>query len=259
MSDTAPFTYAHFRRLIAAVRTAGYAFEPLNAVAAARRGAMPVCFLRHDCDNDLVAAVRLARIEGEVGVSSTYFVMLRSAMYNLLASTNAALVREIVALGHRLGLHFDESLHADVAPGRIAALVDRERAWLHDEFGQPIEVVSFHQPSPRVLEGNLALNCLNTYDRTAFAGVHYISDSNLRFRDGDPIALFQDRRHRLIQLALHPEWWSERPLALDAKWDAMLANNLDLMQQGLIGRELTFTRRRRFRIDADESGGGDPP
>lgn len=256
MTGAAAFTYAHYRRLIAAARAAGYTFAPLDAVAAAQRGATPVCFLRHDCDNDLVAAVRLARIESEAGVTSTFFVMLRSAMYNALAPTNAALVREILALGHRLGLHFDESLHADSEPGRIAELVDRERAWLHGEFGQPIEVVSFHQPSPRVLDGSLALNCLNTYDRAAFVGVHYVSDSNLRFRDGDPIALFEDRRHRLIQLLLHPEWWSERPLSLDAKWDAMLANNLDLMQQGLIRRELTFTRRRRFRIDADESGSG---
>ncbi len=259
MTAAAPFTYAHYRRLIAAARAAGYAFEPLSAVTAAQRSAAPVCFLRHDCDNDLVAAARLARIESEAGVTSTFFVMLRSAMYNAMAPTNAELVREIVGLGHRIGLHFDESLHADVKPGRIAELVDRERAWLHQEFDQPIEVVSFHQPSPRVLEGNFALNCLNTYDRAAFAGVHYVSDSNLRFRDGDPVALFENRRHRLIQLLLHPEWWSERPLSLDAKWDAMLANNVDLMQQGLIGRELTFTKRRRFRIDADESGGGDPP
>ncbi|MBM3509213.1 MAG: hypothetical protein FJX61_03615 [Alphaproteobacteria bacterium] len=256
MTDPAPFTYAHYRRLIAAARAAGYGFAPLSAVAEAQHGAAPVCFLRHDCDNDLVAAARLARIESEAGVTSTFFVMLRSAMYNVLAPTNAALVREILARGHQLGLHFDESLHADVAPAGIAELVDRERAWLHDEFGQPIEVVSFHQPSPRVLDGGLVLNCLNSYDRAAFAGVHYVSDSNLRFRDGDPIALFQGRRHRLIQLLLHPEWWSERALSLDAKWDAMLANNIDLMQQGLIGRELTFTKRRRFRIDTDESGGG---
>ena len=87
------------------------------------------------------------------------------------------------------------------------------------------------------------------------AGVHYTSDSNLVFRGGEPEKLFAEGAHRRIQILLHPEWWTDQPMPLAEKWNLMLANNIELMQESLIQREDTFTARRevlvRMTIAAD--------
>lgn len=242
------FTLARYRGILRAGRAADYRFAGFTEIETLRRDGNRACLLRHDCDNDLVAALRMADIEAEEGVSSTYFVMLRSAMYNLLAPPQAALVRRILALGHRLGLHFDESVVAELSDGAVPAEVDRERAILRTEFGCTIEVVSFHQPGPRILDGRIRLGCVNTYDRGDLAGFHYTSDSNLTFRGGAPDVLFAAGTAPLLHLLIHPEWWTEAAIGLDRKWDAMLLDNFELVQAALLEREATFNRRRALRI-----------
>ena len=249
-----PFTHAHYREILRAAASSGYRCAGFGDLAAVRGSDGRVCFLRHDCDNDLTAAVAMAEIEAEEAVRSTYFIMLRSAMYNLLAPTNRALIHRILDRGHWLGLHFDESVVAGDRDDHVAAMVDRERRILFAEFGSAVEVVSFHQPGPRVLEGRIKLTCLNTYDPRDMQGVHYTSDSNLTFRGGEPAALFADGSHRKIQLLIHPEWWAGEALPLAEKWNRMLCNNLELMQASLLQREATYTERREIILRPTRAG-----
>ncbi len=240
----APFTHRAYRDMLRRGVESGYRFSGFSEIDALRDDPGKVCLMRHDCDNDLVAAARLAEIEAGVGVSSTYFVMLRSAMYNLLAPTNARLVRQILGHGHWLGLHFDEALAADEKDDSIAELVDRERRLVSREFGVPIDAASFHQPGDRVLQGRIRLNCVNTYDPRDMAGFHYTSDSNLVFRGGEPTVLFCGAAHPKLQILIHPEWWTEDEMRVAAKWDRMLLNNLQLAEESLRRREAAYTERR---------------
>jgi hypothetical protein len=243
---SAPFTHDHYRDILRTAHKAGYKFARFGDLEVLQAGTERACFLRHDCDNDLVAAQATARIEAKMAVQSTWFVMMRSAMYNLMAPTNRSLVHQILELGHDLGLHFDA---ADVPHGRLRHELDRERRWLEDEFQTPVNVVSFHQPSAEILAGTCDLGVLNTYDRQAFDGVFYYSDSNMTFRDGCPSKLFRDGKHRLVQLLLHPEWWTQDAEDVHAKWARMLANNVALAQRNLLERELTYTRAHRLKIE----------
>jgi hypothetical protein len=243
------FTHGDYRLMLEAGRKAGYRFATFDELDAMRDGTGRACFLRHDCDNDVVAALALAEIEADAGVRSTYFIMVRSALYNVMAPNVAALVRKIVVLGHRLGLHFDEAPYRDLSADQIADAVDRERGWLVREFGQTIDVVSFHQPSARVLANEVRLKgCLNTYDKKDMAPLHYLSDSNLRFRAQSPIECFEAGTHRLLHILLHPEWWTEVQMPLDDKWNRMLMNNFGLMQKSLLEREDTYNEPRSISI-----------
>lgn len=241
-----PFTHARYREMLRAGGAAGYRFAGFGELSAHGAAQTRLCLLRHDCDNDLVAAARLAEIEAEEGVRSTFFLMLRSALYNLLAPTGRTLVRRILDRGHWLGLHFDESVVAGEPDARVSELVDRERQTLREEFGQEIGVVSFHQPGRRILDNRIKLACLNTYDRQDMAGVHYTSDSNLVFRGGEPDALFAEGAHRRIQILIHPEWWTAEPMPLAEKWNRMLLDNLEVMQESLLRREDTYTAPREI-------------
>ncbi len=242
-----PFTHGHYRYILQSALESNYTFMSFPALKEQGNDeGSTVCLLRHDCDNDLTAAAAMARLEEEMGVRSTYFLMLRAAMYNLLSIPNAALVREIIGRGHWIGLHFDEHYYRGVTPQQLTVSVDRERAWLSDEFGVPVEVVSFHQPSSRVLDRQLTLNCINTYDPGDLQDVHYLSDSNTVWKEGCPSEVFRARRYRRLQLLLHPEWWTAEQQTVQEKWNLMLRNNFALMQQSLLDRERVYTQEQEI-------------
>ncbi len=236
----APFTHAHYRCILQSALDSGYAFISFPGLQDVVGDGELVCLLRHDCDNDLVAAAEISRLEEALGVRSTYFLMLRSAMYNLLSVPNAELVREIVGRGHWVGLHFDEHYYQNLTPAEISACVDQERDWLSNEFGVPVDVVSFHQPSQRVLDEKVTLRCINTYDRRDLPDVHYLSDSNTVWTEGCPSHLFRARRYRRVQLLLHPEWWTPEEMTVPEKWNQMLRHNFALMQKSLLARERAY-------------------
>ena len=52
-------------------------------------------------------ALELATIEHEMGVKSTYFLLMHSPFYNLFEKQNFEMFCKIRELGHDLALHFD--------------------------------------------------------------------------------------------------------------------------------------------------------
>ena len=244
-----PFTHEDYRDILRRALAAGYRFA---SFAELRQDGPPSkrCFMRHDCDNDLVAAAAMAEIEAAEGLSATHFLMLRSAMYNLLAPENIQLAKRIVACGQMIGLHFDASERATRSGGDVASEVDRQRDLLSGELGVPVDAVSFHQPDEAILNGRVKINCINTYDAKDMSGVYYISDSNLSFRGGDPRALFDRGEHDNIQVLVHPEWWTVSPMSLMDKWATMLRNNIELMQKSLLEREKTYNEKHPITISA---------
>jgi len=241
----APFTFGHYRQILESGLESGYRFIGFEELAVARGNERYLCLLRHDCEGDLVTALRLGQLEKELKVTSTYFVQLRSPLYNILSGPHAQLVRGLLGLGHRLGLHFDERSHDGASPSVVADLVDSERALLGAEFGVPVEVVSFHQPSQRVLENKIQVRCFNTYDRSDMRGVGYLSDSNWRWRE-DPIEAFRSHTHPHLQLLLHPECWTESSMPVERKWHQVLRDNVEIAQETLLQREDTYKRRARI-------------
>jgi hypothetical protein len=245
----AEFTFGHYRQILESGLESGYRFIAFEDLAGARDTEPYLCLLRHDCEGDLVTALRLGEMEKELGIISTYFVQLRSPLYNVLSRPQGRFVRALLDLGHRLGLHFDERSHDHASPAEIADLVDVERAMLGDEFGVPVEVVSFHQPSARVLENQIKVRCLNTYDRSDMRNLGYLSDSNWKWRE-DPIEAFRSRTHHHLQLLLHPECWTDISMPVERKWHQVLRDNVEISQQTLLEREDTYKRRARITFDS---------
>src|SRR4051794_10657819 len=89
-------TLGGYDALLRTALDAGYAFRPFHDPGDAAR----VLLLRHDIDADLGAAVALGEIEARLGVGATYFVMLRSPVYNLFSRAGDRDVRRLVDLGH---------------------------------------------------------------------------------------------------------------------------------------------------------------
>src|SRR5262249_56512950 len=94
------FSLAHYRELLDAAQAGGYRWAGFDR--APEPGDL---ILRHDVDLSLEAAVALAEVEAEAGAWSTWFLMTRSAFYNLDSAAGERTIARLRELGGRVAHH----------------------------------------------------------------------------------------------------------------------------------------------------------
>ncbi|HRJ45036.1 MAG: hypothetical protein KJZ86_22040 [Caldilineaceae bacterium] len=205
------FTHAGYRILLSRLLAAGYtpaAFGEGEGLLA--RGARFV-LLRHDIDFDLTPALAMARIEAEMGLFSTWFVLVRTEHYNPFSAESSRILGEILGMGHRLGLHFDCAAYPDATADQLNAACGKEAALLEDWFGVDVPVVSFHRPTPALVgsDGALTAPRLHTYMPLFCGPIHYRADSRGLWRYGEPLDSPAFLAGKPLHLLVHPIWWRE--------------------------------------------------
>lgn len=168
---------------------------------------------RHDIDFSVHRALRLATIEGELGFPATYFVNLHSDFYNALEIEIIGKLREILALGHMIGLHFDTSVYSSEAMDltSLEKFLAIEKDILGKITGAKITAFSFHNPS---FNNSLTINneeiagMINSYSSYFRDNYFYISDSNGVWQNKDVKGVFADPKLPRVQVLTHPEWWT---------------------------------------------------
>jgi hypothetical protein len=204
-SDT-DFTIGEYRELLA-IAKAGYLFSQYDAIPWGTRFVL----WRHDCDFSLNRALALARIEAAAGICATYFLNPHSEFYNLLERNQYRLVREIVGMGHRIGLHFDAAFYDIADENSLAHLVSEEAALLESLFGVMPSAFSFHNPGAFHLgcEDEAYGGLVNCYSRRIRTDVPYCSDSNGYWRFRRLRDVLVKATDPCLQVLTHPEWWQD--------------------------------------------------
>jgi hypothetical protein len=174
-----PFSLDGYAALLDA--TAGYTCTFFDTEP--RPGAL---FLRHDVDLSLDAALRMAELEADKGLTTTYFLMTRSVFYNLASAEGERVLARLRELGHRVGLH---AVHP------------------HADFDERFDrVFSWHNPDPDFM-GDLVDGAVNVMTPPWFDPARYRSDSNQSWRNGDPAEALARGDFEWLQLLIHPAIW----------------------------------------------------
>lgn len=201
------FTYDAYRGLIQTLRTFEYGVISYHSKEDNKRSVI----LRHDIDYSLEKSLKLAKLEKEEGIKSTYFVLVTSDFYNPFSAKNAEIIHQIMNYGHEIGLHFDEMAYpqwscADQLTERILG----EAKLLREITGTNVKVVSMHRPSSTALEENLEIpGMINSYGRQFFVGFKYISDSRHRWRE-DPDDVISSGKWLKLHILTHAFWYNDR-------------------------------------------------
>lgn len=203
------FTHAGYRDLLSRLLAAGYipaAFEDAEQLLAE---GVAFVLLRHDIDLDLSYALTMARIEAELGIFSTWFVLVRTEHYNVFSAMGSSIVEEILALGHRLGLHFDCAAYPGATMEEMNAGCAREAGLLEDWFGVSIPITSIHRPPPFLVGSDNTLTAprLHTYMPLFSRQIHYLADSRGLWRFGEPLDSPAFLDGKPLHLLVHPIWW----------------------------------------------------
>lgn len=198
------FTYRAYRELLNLLRERGYFVRGYHDYEDAPR----CVILRHDIDTSLPQAVKLAELEAEEDVRSTYFVLLRTDFYNPASKDSLAALRHIQSLGHEIGLHFDEASYVPaLGPEGFIQSVIKECGLLSAILETPVSTVSMHRPSKATLEADYQIpGIVNSYGTTFFHDFKYLSDSRRRWRE--PVEeIIRSGKHDRLHILTHAFWY----------------------------------------------------
>jgi hypothetical protein len=221
------FTEQRFRWLLRLAKRR-YRFEPFGTNCTE-----PHILWRHDIDYSLERALRIASIEAEEGVQATYFLLVTCRYYSLLEREARRSAQRILALGHRIGLHFDPLVYEGEARPMEDA-IHHERELLEGIVAAPVAVMSFHNPAQAgvldVTRHELG-GLLNVYGGRIRSDYLYGSDSFGVWRFTPMQQVLEEARHPRLHLLTHPVWWTEVPASPRAKIARAIAERSRFLQQ----------------------------
>lgn len=201
------FTYRAYRALLQTLRENGYSFQNYHEAQNVSRCVV----MRHDIDNSLSQAVRMAELERDEGVSATYFVLIRTDFYNVASKCGLKALRQIQELGHEIGLHFDEAAYENQPPPeQIVQNIIKECGLLSALLETRVSTVSMHRPSARTLEANLQIpGVVNSYGQVFFQDFKYLSDSRRRWRE-PVMEIVRSGKYDRLHILTHAFWYHEQ-------------------------------------------------
>lgn len=143
------FTLKAYAEVLSAARETGYKLCTIaDCLSAPEDGVGRLIALRHDVDRRPRNALQMAKLEASQGIRSTYYFRI------VPASFSEPIIRQIAALGHEVGYHYEDWHRADYLPARAIGLFEDALAQLRAIA--PIETISMHG-SPLSRENNLTI------------------------------------------------------------------------------------------------------
>lgn len=200
------FTYESYTKMIALLRRCGYTFTDYNVCDNYKK----CVILRHDIDTSLDKAVQLAKLEEKLRVNSTYFILLSSDFYNVMARDSRDKIEEIQNAGHNIGLHFDELNYDRSSSKGIKEHIIQEIKIMEGILQTKIKAVSMHRPSKETLEADYDLSpVINSYGKKFFKEFKYVSDSRRRWRE-DVMEIIQSGKYDKLHILTHAFWYHDK-------------------------------------------------
>ena len=127
-------------------------------------------------------ALRMATIENELQIQSTYYVLFSSRFYNPFENSVKKVLEKIINLGHELGLHFDTQFSPNPLDEKsvVKSLVIQKEL-LADFFKIKIKSFTLHDPDvgdKLFLRKNKYETLKNASSPSYVKKFSYFSDSN---------------------------------------------------------------------------------
>ena len=208
------FSFRDYSQSLRDFRSSGYAVTGFSSYLKSPQPKHLV--LRHDIDNSIEQALRIARIDATEGCSSSFFLRVHARGYNIMSLPSLAAIREMEDLGHDVELHLEGGI-GDVVGSDNVTWAERQRAVFEAAVGRPLGGFSLHEPArmgglafaDALLDKWSATVEYHAYeDRFTTPTMKYLSDSSGNWREGH-FGYWVDKQP-VLQVLTHPFWWFEK-------------------------------------------------
>jgi hypothetical protein len=168
-------------------------------------------FFRHDVDISLLRTLKMARIEKEYGIRSTYFFRLHAERYSF--EDAKPIIKILADDGFKIGLHYET---LNVTKGNTKKAIELLEYDLHRlREVVPVHAVAAHGQTPHKNRDiweevdKATLDISSAYDMKRDM---YLSDAggkSLRDKDGNYLfdRIYEAKPGQIVQVLIHPDWW----------------------------------------------------
>lgn len=229
MRTPQPFSFDYYRHLLERGQDAGYVISSFERYDSRNPRTL---IMRHDVDYTLNGVAQLARIEIDLGATSTYLFRVHAHEYNVFTPHVYRLIRDLRAAGHEIGLHFEAMSVGRAIGVDPVELLKKEKQFLELVYGAPIITASEHRDISQVVHETPNFHEHHdprqagfqnySLEPRFFRDMKYLSDSNAVWREGDPLQHFG--KYDRFQVLIHPDWWFDSHLLLKGPYFHGLGN-----------------------------------
>jgi hypothetical protein len=204
------FTITNFKRLLEYAKCS-YKFVFFDVKNVAENNSI---ILRHDLEFSVEIALKMAQIEADLGIKTTYFVQLHSEFYNIFEKKNILQLNEIKKLGHQIGLHFDSHFWNISNEDELHEKLVFDKEILEKYLDTTIKAFSFHN------NNEFTLSCrketygglINVYSDYFRENYDYNADSLGYWRFERLEDLLMQRKYDKLQVLIHDGMWQDEIL-----------------------------------------------
>jgi hypothetical protein len=168
--------------------------------------------LRHDVDFALEPALKIGKLDAELGATSSFYFRVHAKNYNLFSVQGLSTVDHLMNLGHEVALHLEEGIER-IGQREKWANLDGQKDSFEKLLGIKIKGFAAHEP---VRFGGFQTSDeakvrweleYHSYESKFTNEMKYLSDSSGRWRERP----FQDyvNEYQKLQVLIHPIWWFE--------------------------------------------------
>jgi hypothetical protein len=170
--------------------------------------------LRHDVEYSIPVAGRMAKIESDLGIQATYFLQLHSVFYNPLDKDVYDTIKNIMDLGHHLGLHFDSHFWGIEKEEDLERYMLIDKETLEKYFECEIKVFSFHCTNDFILscEKERYAGMINVYSKYFKKEIGYNTDSTGIWRYERLENRLKEAKDEKLQILIHDGMWQDEIL-----------------------------------------------
>lgn len=206
------FTLENYRLLIILAKQKGFNFISYKDDFIPERKDI---LWRHDVEFEPDIALKMAEIEKELKVKSTYFFQTHSPFYNIYCKHYSNIFKKIKELGHYIGLHFDSHYYGINEEKQLEEYITLDKEYFEKVLKTPIDTFSFHNTTPftqSCLEYKYAglINVYSSHFKTKF---NYCGDSLGYWRFDRLEDVLMDETVQHLQVLIHDANWSEEVMS----------------------------------------------
>jgi hypothetical protein len=199
------FSLALYAQTLRKAKSLGYEFPTVSEL---RDGALshdPFLLLRHDIDVSPRYALAMAQLEHEMGICSSYYVLLHSPYYNPAAPPHWDALKKMISLGFEVGLHYETNFFESRGLDPFNGILNDVKV-LEEILEIEIKSIAQHMPASSTLLRDLNEHYVDAYNHDLMHNVRYISDSGFKWR-GETLMEILGKEERIHAL-IHPVTWT---------------------------------------------------
>ncbi len=217
------FTFKRYEESLKLAKEKGYSFSPLGDFDE-NRESESLILLRHDLDHPVLhKALSFAGIENRLGIKATYFVRVHSDEYNPFGFKIYSALRQILDMGHEIGLHYEHLDFCDVTREDPDTIITKGKKLLELIFDTKIKGIAGHRSFTDIQNWDFWEDHnfrdfgfeYDAYEDRFMSSMLYIDDSLRQWKEGKCMCQYiADGVPRLYFLT-HPFYWYHKSFPLE--------------------------------------------